>query len=86
VNRSKPRNSTGVSTRSVRVADRFWAQWMEAAHLAGTDRNKFIVAVVNNAADQVRNDARVIREREMEREEMERKREEMKEMEGGEDV
>jgi uncharacterized protein (DUF1778 family) len=50
VARSKPRNSGETPTRSIRVSDRVWAKWKMAAELAGTDRNKFIVKVTNNAA------------------------------------
>jgi uncharacterized protein (DUF1778 family) len=32
------------------VSERHWQKWKLAAELAGTDRNKFIVKVTNNAA------------------------------------
>jgi hypothetical protein len=37
----------------VRVPDKHWREWAMAAKLAGVDRNRFIIAVCNNAAFQI---------------------------------
>lgn len=49
-NKAKPRNTGETPVRSIRVSEKFWEKWKRAAELAGTDRNKFIVKVTNNAA------------------------------------
>lgn len=58
MSRAKSRQTGRTPTRSVRVADKFWREWEMAAKLAGVDRNRFIVAVVNNAAHQILRDSR----------------------------
>lgn len=45
-------------TRSVRVPVGAWEKWKEAAEVAGIDRNKFIVTVVNHAAHQILTEAK----------------------------
>lgn len=56
--KSKPRNTGETPVRSIRVSDKFWEKWKRAAELAGTDRNKFIVKVTNNAAHLILESAR----------------------------
>ena len=56
-NKTSRRNIERTPTHSIRVADKFWHEWEIAAKLANIDRNRFIITVVNNAAQQIIKDA-----------------------------
>lgn len=64
MSKAKPRNTGETPVRSIRVSEKFWEKWRMAAELAGTDRNKFIVKVVNNAAHMILEAARYEEEQE----------------------
>lgn len=51
--KTSQRNAGCTPTRSLRVADQFWKRWDIAAKLAGVDRNRFVITVVNHAAEQI---------------------------------
>lgn len=54
MSKKSTRGTTPV--RSLRVPDKFWHRWNIAAKVAGIDRNKFVMTVVNHAADVILTD------------------------------
>lgn len=59
MSRTKSRNMQhGTPARSIRIADKLWADAERAAKIAGVTRNQFILGVLKHAVHQVNQEQR----------------------------